>query len=188
MSWIIDTVHSHIGFTVKHMMVATVRGQFKSYRGSVRLDPKSFALSKFEGEIDVASIDTDNGDRDNHLRTNDFFDAQNHPKITFSSTRIEAKDAGEYVVHGDLTIRGVTKPVALDVEFHGTSKNPYGKTVAGFNARATINRKDFGVNFNALLETGGVAVGEKVKLEVDVELTQVEDTVSPAVGDAAAQA
>ena len=185
MSWVIDTVHSHIGFSVKHMMVATVRGQFKSYRGSVRLDPNNFALSKFEGEIDVASIDTDNNDRDNHLRTNDFFDAQNHPKITFSSTRIEAKDAGEFVVHGDLTIRGVTKPVALDVEFHGTSKNPYGKTVAGFNARATINRKDFGVNFNALLETGGVAVGEKVKLEVDVELTQVEDAATSSAGAAA---
>jgi len=185
MSWVIDTVHSHVGFSVKHMMVTTVRGQFKSYRGSVRLDPKNFALSKFEGEIDVASIDTDNADRDNHLRTNDFFDAQNHPKITFSSTRIEAKDAGEFVVHGDLTIRGVTKPIALEVEFLGTSKNPYGKTVAGFNAHGTLNRKDFGVNFNALLETGGVAVGEKVKLEVDVELTQVEDTVSPTLSAAA---
>jgi polyisoprenoid-binding protein YceI len=185
MSWVIDTVHSHVGFSVKHMMVTTVRGQFKSYRGSVRLDPKNFALSKFEGEIDVASIDTDNADRDNHLRTNDFFDAQNHPKITFSSTRIEAKDAGEFVLHGDLTIRGVTKPIALEVEFLGTSKNPYGKTVAGFNAHGTLNRKDFGVNFNALLETGGVAVGEKVKLEVDVELTQVEDTVSPTLSAAA---
>ena len=185
MSWVIDTVHSHVGFSVKHMMVTTVRGQFKSYRGSVRLDPKNFALSKFEGEIDVASIDTDNADRDNHLRTNDFFDAQNHPKITFSSTRIEAKDAGEFVVYGDLTIRGVTKPIALEVEFLGTSKNPYGKTVAGFNAHGTLNRKDFGVNFNALLETGGVAVGEKVKLEVDVELTQVEDTVSPTLSAAA---
>lgn len=185
MSWVIDTVHSHVGFSVKHMMVATVRGQFKSYRGSVRLDPKDFTQSKFEGEIDVASIDTDNADRDNHLRTNDFFDAQNHPKITFSSTRIEAKDAGEYVVHGDLTIRGVKKPIALEVEFLGTSKNPYGKTVAGFNARGSLNRKDFGVNFNAILETGGVAMGEKVKLEVDVELTQVEDAVSSAVSAAA---
>jgi polyisoprenoid-binding protein YceI len=166
-------------------MVATVRGQFKNYRGSVRLDPKDFTRSRFEGEIDVASIDTDNVDRDNHLRTNDFFDAQNHPKITFKSTRIEVKDAGEYLVHGDLTIRGVTKPVALDVEFLGTSKNPYGKTVAGFNARGTINRKDFGVNFNALLETGGVAVSEKVKLEVDVEVTQVEDTVSASTSPAA---
>jgi polyisoprenoid-binding protein YceI len=180
MSWSIDTVHTHVGFSVKHMMVTTVRGQFRSYRGTLRLDAKDFARSKFEGEIDVASIDTGNVDRDNHLRTNDFFDAANHPKITFKSTRIEPKSDAEYTVHGDLTIRGVTKPVALDVEFHGTSKNPYGKTVAGLSASGTINRKDFGVSFNALLETGGVAVAEKVKLDLDVELIAAEETVAPA--------
>lgn len=179
MSWSIDSVHSHVGFSVKHMMVSTVRGQFKAYRGTLHLDPKNFTQSKFEGEVDVASIDTGNTDRDNHLRTNDFFDAPNHPKITFKSTRIEPKDAGEYTVHGDLTIRGVTKPVALDVEFHGTSKNPYGKTVSGLSAHGTINRKDFGVNFNAILETGGVAVGEKVKLELELEAVAVEDAVAP---------
>jgi polyisoprenoid-binding protein YceI len=108
-------------------------------------------------------------DRDNHLRTNDFFDAPNHPKITFKSSRIEKKGEGEYVVHGDITIRGVTKPLSLDVGFEGTAKNPYGKTVAGLSAHGTLNRKDFGVNFNALLETGGVAVGEKVKLELEIE-------------------
>lgn len=178
MSWSIDTVHSHVGFSVKHMMIATVRGQFKSYSGTFRLDPKEFTRSSFEGEVDVASIDTGNADRDNHLRTNDFFDAPSHPKITFKSTGIEAKGEGEYTVHGDLTIRDVTKPVALDVEFHGTSKNPYGKTVAGLSARGTINRKDFGVNFNALLETGGVAVSEKVKLELDVEAVWSDDAAA----------
>lgn len=169
MAWVIDNVHTHIGFSVKHMMVTTVRGQFRSYGGTLSLDASDFAKSKFEGEIEVASIDTGNADRDAHLRTGDFFDAANHPKITFASSRIEAKGDGEFVVHGDLTMRGVTKPVALDVEFHGTSKNPYGKTVAGFGARGTVNRKDFGVSFNALLETGGVAVAEKVKIEIDVE-------------------
>jgi polyisoprenoid-binding protein YceI len=178
MSWLLDDVHTHVGFSVKHMMVTTVRGQFKKYIGKLTLDPQDFTKSRFEGEIDVASIDTGNGQRDDHLRNNDFFDAPNHPKITFKSTSIEAKGEGEFVVHGDLTIRGVTKPVALDVEFHGTSKNPYGKTVAGLSARGTINRKDFGVNFNALLETGGVAVGEKVKLEVDVEAVAGEATVA----------
>jgi polyisoprenoid-binding protein YceI len=178
MSWLLDDVHTHVGFSVKHMMVTTVRGQFKKYTGKLTLDPQDFTKSRFEGEIDVASIDTGNGQRDDHLRNNDFFDAPNHPKITFKSTSIEAKGEGEFVVHGDLTIRGVTKPVALDVEFHGTSKNPYGKTVAGLSARGTINRKDFGVNFNALLETGGVAVGEKVKLEVDVEAVAGEATVA----------
>jgi hypothetical protein len=108
------------------------------------------------------------------LRTGDFFDAPNHPKITFKSTSIEAEGEGAYVVHGDLGIRGVTKSVALEVEFHGVSKNPYGKTVTGLNATGTINRKDFGVAFNAVLETGGVAVGEKVKLELDIEAIWAE--------------
>jgi len=174
MSWLIDDVHTHVGFSVKHMMVTTVRGQFKQYRGTVQLDAANFAQSTFEGEIDVASVDTGNAQRDDHLRTNDFFDAPNHPKITFKSTRIEPKEEGEYVVHGDITIRGVTKPIALDVEFHGTSKNPYGKTVAGISAQGTVKRKDFGVSFDALLETGGVAVGDKVKIEIDVEVILAE--------------
>ena len=177
MTWQIDNAHTHVGFSVKHMMVTTVRGQFKAYRGTVKLDAKDFTKSSFEGEIDVASVDTGNADRDNHLRTGDFFDAQNYPKITFKSTRIEPKEDGEYVVHGNITIRGVTKPIALDVEYLGTSKNPYGKTVAGLSVRGSLNRKDFGVNFNAVLETGGVAVGEKVKLEVDVEAVAVEEAL-----------
>jgi polyisoprenoid-binding protein YceI len=179
MTWQIDEIHTHIGFSVKHMMVSTVRGQFKQYRGSLALDPSDFTRSSFEGEIDVASIDTGNGQRDDHLRTSDFFDAANHPKIGFKSTRIEAKPGaaqGEYLVYGDLTMRGVTKPVALEVEFFGTSKNPWGKTVAGLSARATINRRDFGVSYNALLETAGVAVGEKVKIEVEAELVAEEST------------
>lgn len=172
MVWNVDSTHTHVGFSVKHMMVTTVRGQFKSYRGTLQLDTEDFAKSVFEGEIDVASIDTQNADRDTHLRANDFFDAPNFPKITFTSTKITSK-GDDYVVTGDLTIRGVTKPVDLEVEFAGTSKNPYGQTVAGISARATINRKDFGVSFNSLLETGGVAVGEKIKIEIDLEATQV---------------
>lgn len=168
--WQIDAVHTHIGFSVKHMMVSTVRGQFKAYRGTVSLDAQDFTRSTFEGEIDVASIDTGVGQRDEHLRTSDFFDIATHPKILFKSSSIEAKGDGEFVVHGDITIRGVTKPVALEVEFHGLSKDPYGKTVAGLSARTTINRKDFGVSYNALLEAGGVAISEKVKIEVDAEL------------------
>lgn len=178
MSWQLDPVHTHIGFAVKHMMVSTVRGQFKQYRGTLNLDPTDFAKSTFEGEIDVASIETGNSQRDDHLRTSDFFDAPNHAKITFKSTGIEPKGEGEFVVSGDLTIRGVTKPIALEVEFHGTSKNPWGKTVAGFSAKGTVNRKDFGVSYNALLEAGGVAVGEKVKIEIEVEVVQAEAQVA----------
>jgi polyisoprenoid-binding protein YceI len=169
MTWKIDTLHTHVGFSVRHMMVSTVRGQFKTYTGTVSLDAADFAKSRFEGEVDVASIDTGVTDRDNHLRTNDFFDAPNHPKITFKSTAIKDKGEGEYVVSGDLTIRGVTKPVDLDVSFHGTSKNLQGQTVAGLTASGVINRKDFGVSFNAVLETGGVAVAEKVKIEIEAE-------------------
>jgi polyisoprenoid-binding protein YceI len=180
MKYEIDTAHTHVGFSVKHMMVTTVRGKFGKYRGAVNLDTKDFSRSSFQGEIDVGSIDTGNSDRDAHLRTGDFFDATKHPTITFKSTRVEPKSAGEYVVHGAITIRGVTKPVALEVEYLGTSRNPYGKTVAGFSARGSLNRKDFGVNFNALLETGGVAVGETVKLEVDVEVAQVEEALQAA--------
>lgn len=185
MPWKIDSAHSHVGFSVKHMMVTTVRGRFTSYQAKAQLDPHDFKRSTFEGEIDVASIDTGNADRDNHLRTNDFFDVANHPKILFKSTSIEEKGDGEYVVHGDLTIRGVTKPVALDVEFPGTSKNPYGVTVAGIGVRGTLNRKDFGVAFHAVLETGGVAVSDKVKIELDFQIAQVEDaptaSAAPAV-------
>lgn len=174
MPWIIDEAHTHIGFSVKHMMVSTVRGQFKQYRGTVAIDPADFSRSVFTGEIDVASIDTGNSQRDEHLRSNDFFDAPQHPTITFASTRIEAKREGEYLLHGDLTIRGVSKPVALDVEFHGTANNPWGKTVAGLTVRGAINRKDFGVAFNAVLDSGGVMVGETVKLELEIEAVLAE--------------
>lgn len=169
MAWKLDSTHSHVGFSVKHMMVTTVRGQFKTYNAEFNLDPNDFTKSTFSGEIDVASVDTGNADRDNHLRTNDFFDAPNHPKITFKSTKIEAKGGSDFKVYGDFTLRGVTKPIELDVEYLGTSKNPYGKTVAGLSATGTVNRKDFGVNFNAVLETGGIAVGDKVKLEIEVQ-------------------
>lgn len=187
-NWTIDTVHTHVGFSVKHLMVSTVRGQFKSYAGSVRIDPKDFSKSVFEGEIDVASIDTGNQDRDNHLRTNDFFDAANHPKITFKSTKIERKDEGAFKVTGDITIRGVTKPLTLDVEFHGVSKSPWGKTVAGLSATGTINRNDFGVSFNGVLETGGVVVSEKVKLEIELEAILVETSIPATTGAAPATA
>jgi polyisoprenoid-binding protein YceI len=169
MSWVIDNAHTHVGFSVRHMMVSTVRGRFKAYAGTVNLDPNDFTRSTFEGEAEVASIDTGNSDRDNHLQSADLFDAAAHPKITFKSSRIEPKGDGEFAVHGDLSLRGVTKPVTFDVEFHGTGKNPWGKTVAGFFARTTINRKDFGLNWNATLETGGILVGDNVKIELDVE-------------------
>jgi polyisoprenoid-binding protein YceI len=168
-SWSIDKAHSRVGFAVKHMMVSTVRGSFKEYGGTVALDTSDFTRSKFEGWVDVGSIDTANADRDNHLRTNDFLDREAHPKMTFKSSSIERKGDGEFAVHGDLSIRGVAKPVVFEVEYGGTGKNPWGKTVAAFSAHTTINRKDFGVSWNAALETGGVLVADKVKIEIDLE-------------------
>ncbi len=151
-------------------MVTTVRGTFKKFSGTMDIGD-DFASAQIAGEIDVVSVDTGNTDRDNHLRANEFFDAPNHPKILFKSTKVEKK-GDDYVVHGDLTIRGVTKPVSLDVEFAGTSKNPYGQIVVGASVKGSINRKDFGVSWHALLETGGMAVSDTVKLEIDVQATQ----------------
>jgi len=184
MAWTIDATHTHLGFSVKHMMVTTVRGQFRKYSGKVRIDPKDFTRSSIEGEVEVASIDTGVLDRDNHLRTGDFFDTAAHPKITFKSTRIEHKEDNLYRVLGDLTIRGVTKPVTFEVDYSGTTKNPWGKTIAGISAEATIHRKDFGITFNAPLENGGVLVGEKVKIEIECELLLTEDTAATASASA----
>jgi polyisoprenoid-binding protein YceI len=171
MSWNLDNSHSRIGFAVKHMMVSTVRGEFKSYTGSLSLDQNDFTRSTITGEIDVASIDTRDEGRDAHLKSADFFDVDNHPKISFKSTRIEAKGGNEYTVYGDLTIRGVTREIAVATEYTGTHKNPWGATVTGFSGSATINRKDFGLEWNVALETGGILVGEQVKLEIEAELS-----------------
>jgi polyisoprenoid-binding protein YceI len=172
MLWSVDPVHSHVGFSVRHMMVTTVRGAFKNFSGTLELNEADLTASKIQGEIEVQSVDTGNADRDNHLRNNEFFDAPNHPKITFKSTRIEAK-GDAFVVHGDITIRGVTKPIALDVEYAGTSKNPYGQTITGVSASGSISRRDFGIVWDSPLETGGVAVSDKVKLEIEVQAKPV---------------
>lgn len=169
MSWQIDTLHSNIGFAVKHMMVSTVRGHFTDYTGTLELDPNDLTRSHFKAEIGAASVDTREGKRDEHLRSADFFDVENHPKITFESRRIEHKQGHEYRLIGDLTIRGTTCEVILDAEFAGLQKSPWGDTRTGFSLSGSINRKDFGLLWNTALETGGVLVGDKVKLEIELE-------------------
>src|SRR5690606_2330283 len=163
-------VHSRVGFSVRHMMIAKVRGSFTDFSGEITIadDPLQSTVAV---DVRLESIDTANDDRDNHLRTNDFFDVANHPTMTFRSTRVEA-DGDDYIVHGDLTIRGVTNPVALEVEFDGTSKDPWGGTRAGFSAETEINRKDWGMEWNTPLEAGGVMLGDKVKIEIDVQLVK----------------
>jgi polyisoprenoid-binding protein YceI len=165
--WKIDPAHSAVTFTARHMMVAKVRGSFKDFSADIVIadDPLQ---SRVDATVQMASVDTGDSGRDEHLRTNDFFDIEHHPTMTFRSTRLEGS-GDEYKLHGDLTIRGVTKPVTFGLEVGGVGKDPWGNTKAGFTATGTINRKDFGVEWNAPLETGGVLVGDKVTIEIDVE-------------------
>ena len=164
----IDPAHSRLGFAAKHAMVATVRGGFKVYRGEVFLDEDDPANSWAMVEIDAASIDTGNADRDTHLRTPDFFDLDNHPKITFVSTKVERVDDDVYTLIGDLTINGKSNPVAVEWELTGTSTDPWGGFRVGFEGKATVNRRDWGLAWNVALDKGGVLVSEKVKLEFDI--------------------
>jgi polyisoprenoid-binding protein YceI len=164
----IDAVHSRIGFVARHAMVTKVRGGFDEFSGSLHLDAENPAAATAEIAIEVSSVDTRNEQRDGHLRTNDFFDAPNFPQITFKSTSVEQIDAENFKVTGDLTIKETTKAVTVDFEFGGVATDPYGNVRVGFDGKATLNRSDYGVTFNAALETGGVLVSEKIQLEFDV--------------------
>ncbi|MHB1987693.1 MAG: YceI family protein [Acidimicrobiales bacterium] len=164
----IDLAHSRLGFVARHAMVTKVRGSFQSFDGALHVDAEDPTKSSANFTVEVASVDTANAQRDEHLRTNDFFDVPNYPQITFASTRVEPRDAEHFNVAGDLTIRGITKPVTIELEFTGPARDPYGNQRIGFEGTTVLNRKDFGVNFNAALETGGVLVSEKVTLEIDI--------------------
>jgi polyisoprenoid-binding protein YceI len=168
-TWTLDAAHSTVGFTVRHMMVSKVRGRFSDFTAEIvtTTDPLQ---SRVDATIQMASIDTGDEGRDGHLRTNDFFDIEEFPTMTFRSTGITGSGS-DYQITGDLTIRGVTKPVTFDLEYGGFGKDPWGNTRAGFTLTGTINRKDFGMAYNAVLETGGIMVGEKVSVELDIEAT-----------------
>lgn len=171
-NWTIDDTHTRLGFSVRHMMVSTVRGHFTGYSGTVNIDADDFTKSTIEGEVLVNSVDTGVEKRDDHLRTSDFFEIEKFPKITFKSTKIEKKGGNDYVVSGDLTIRDTTKNISFNVEFHGPAQDPWGRTVAGLSATSSLDRKDFGLTYNAALETGGVLIGDKVKLEIEAEFVK----------------
>ena len=164
----IDPTHSRICFAARHAMVTKVRGSFNDFEGSGYFDAENPAASNLQLTIQAASIDTRNADRDGHLRSNDFFDMETYPTITFTSTSVEALDADTYRVTGDLTIKDVTKPVTIDFDVAGTAVDPYGNTRLGLDGSVVVNRKDWGVNWNAALEAGGVLVSEKVTLEFEV--------------------
>jgi polyisoprenoid-binding protein YceI len=167
----IDPVHSRAGFAIKHMMVSKVNGQFKSVKGTVDLDEGKPENTRIDAEIDASTIDTGDAKRDGHLKTPDFFDVANHPKITFKSKKVTSAGPGKYKVDGDLTIRGVTKPVTLDVEgFDQAINTPWGTVKRGGTATTTVNRKDFGVSWQQNLDKGGVVLGDDVKINLDIEM------------------
>lgn len=167
--WNIDPSHSVVEFTVRHMMIAKVKGRFGSFKGQIVGDPEDLTGAKVEVVVELASIDTRSEDRDNHLRSADFFDVERFPEMRFTSKEIKKTGEGSYAVEGDLTIRDVTRPVTLNVTYEGSGKDPWGGERAAFSATARINRKDFGLTWNAPLETGGVLVGEDVDIAIEVE-------------------
>jgi len=167
--WNFDPVHSDIGFSVRHLMISKVRGHFRKWTGALLIDEADLANSKVEASIEAASIDTKEQQRDDNLRSPDFFDAANHPALTFQSTQVKKTSEDEYQVTGNLTIRDVTREVTLAVEYLGRSKDPWGGLRMGFSAKTSIDRRDFGLIFNMPLEGGGVVVGDRVEIVLEIE-------------------
>ncbi len=172
MTWNLDPVHSSLQFAVKHMVISTVRGGFREYAVEAEIDEADVTRSRGIVRIQAASVDTGNADRDAHLRSADFFDAESHPEIVFVTRGIERRGGDDYRLTGDLTIRGVTRPITLDAEIRGPVKDPWGGTRMGLSASGKLNRKEFGLNWNAALEAGGLVVGDEVKLSIEAELVK----------------
>ena len=170
MAWNIDKSHSQVEFTVRHMMISNVRGRFEDFSGTVDFDPNDLGNLKIDVTVNTASINTRDEQRDGHLRSADFFASEEYPVMTFKSTRTEKVSDNHLRVHGDLTIRGISHPVVLDTEYSGVMTSPWGTTSAGFSAQTKINRKDWGLEWNQVLEAGGMLVGEDVKISIEVEL------------------
>ena len=171
-TWTIDPTHTEVGFAVRHLMISTVRGRFGAVSGTVLVDEANPRNSRLDVTIDTTSIDTRQEQRDAHLRSADFFDAAQYPAMRFVSKRVEGDVTTEFRVTGDLTIRNVTREVTLDVTAEGQGMDPWGNQRAGFSAKGKINRGDFGLTWNQLLEAGGVAVGDEIKLSIDTELVR----------------
>ena len=169
-TWAVDPAHSHVGFSIKHLMIATVRGSFTQVQGTVRVDESDPTTAEVDITIPTASVTTGEEKRDGHLRSPDFFDVDRFPNMTFRSKRVERKSGDSLRVVGDLTIRDVTREVALDVELLGRAKDPWGQEHAAFEATTKIKRADYGLTWNAALETGGVLVGDEVKISIEAQL------------------
>jgi len=170
--WVLDPAHSEITFKVKHMMISNVRGEFRKFNAEASSDGINLIGSSVKANIDAASIFTNATDRDTHLKSADFFDVENHKELIFTGTSYTKGDDDKYILKGNLTIKGVTKEVVFDVEFGGINKDPWGNEKAGFSLNGKINRKDWGLNWNAALEAGGLLVGEDVKISAEVQLVK----------------
>ena len=170
--WSLDPAHSRVGFVVRHMMVSNVEGRFHDVKAAVDLDEKDLTKSTIEVTIAANSIDTEQADRDKHLKSPDFFDVAKFPSISFKSTKLIKAGKGKYKVTGDLTIRGIAKPVTLDVTISEPVANPWGKTIRGIEATGKISRHDFGIDWNKTLDKGGLLVGDEVKLDIQGELSK----------------
>ncbi len=168
--WLVDSAHSEIGFSVTHLMISRVRGNFSDFSGTASFDPDNLEHGSIEVEIDAASIDTRDEDRDGHLRSEDFFDVEQYPVIRFASTSVEPVGSGGYNVHGELTIKGETRPVTLNAKFSEPVPDPFGGTRIGASAETKVNRSDFGLTWNQALETGGVLVGDEISISINAQL------------------
>jgi polyisoprenoid-binding protein YceI len=170
--WAVDTAHSSVDFSIRHMMISKVKGSFDSFEAQIDADPQDLTSANIQVSIDVSSIDTKNTDRDAHLRTADFFDVENNPKLTFESTSITKKGDGEYSVNGNVNLHGVTRPETFTVSFEGAGKDPWGNEKVGFSATGTLKRSDYGLTYNAALETGGVLLGDDVKVSIEIQASK----------------
>ncbi len=170
--WVLDPTHSEIGFKVKHMMFTNVSGKFGTFTAEAETEGDSFENAKFHFSGDINSVSTGNADRDGHLLTADFFDVENHPKLTFESTSFEKKSGDDYILKGNLSLRGESKPVTLEAEFGGIAKDPWGNVKAGLTITGKINRKDWGLTWNSALEAGGVLVSDEVKLAIELQFVK----------------
>jgi polyisoprenoid-binding protein YceI len=168
--WAIDPAHTEVQFKVKHLVISTVTGKFNQFEGTLNSETEDFDGADAAFSIDVNSVSTNSEDRDNHLRSNDFFAAEEYPKITFENGRLKKVKDDQYTMSGDMTIRGTTRPVTLNVVYNGTMKDPWGNMKAGFEITGKLNRKDYGLTWNTITEAGGMLVGEDVKLEINAQV------------------
>jgi polyisoprenoid-binding protein YceI len=176
--WVLDPTHSELGFKIKHLMITNVSGRFNDFAAEAETDGDSFETAQIQVRVHMNSINTNNSQRDEHLRSSDFFEVKKYPELLFESTEVEKIDAENYKIYGNLTMKGITKPVQVNVEYSGVTKDPWGGERAGFTVTGKIKRSEWGVNFNALLETGGVTLSDEVKIHSELQLVKQAVTIA----------